>query len=189
MATRPSVFPEWATANNNDGPLGGPNKVEPGSTDKASGFLFPQKPPREWFNWLFNTIYSWVFYLDQEVTAGGNTPFAQDATTTTGLTFGYKAGSFHKRSDNTITTVAAGTIALTASNTNYIAYRPGTGIVKVLAPWTSNSTVGDLPLWVAVTDTDSITSLTDVRGETTGVFADQIVTGSSLNSNVTYAKI
>lgn len=162
MSTRPSVYPEWATTLSADGPLGGNNRVEPSSGDKATGFLYPQQPPREWFNWLLYTSYQWIQYLDEELISGGSSSFAQDNTTTTGLTFGYKKGAFSDQFAKTITEVSAGTIALTASQTNWIAYRPGTGIVKVVGAW-SGSTLGDVPLWKAVTDGSAITALTDVR--------------------------
>lgn len=162
MSTRPSVYPEWATTLSADGPLGGNNRVEPSSGDKASGFLYPQQPPREWFNWLLYTNYTWLRYLDEELISGGSSSFAQDNTTTTGLTFGYKKGVFSDQFAKTITEVAAGTIALTAASTNWIAYRPGSGIVKVVGAW-SGSTLGDVPLWKAVTDGSAITTLTDVR--------------------------
>lgn len=161
MATRPSVYPEWATTLSNNGPLGGPSRVEPSSGDKATGFLFPQQPPREWFNWLLYTNFKWIEYLDEEITAGGNASFAQSTTTTTGLTFGYKAGVFVDQYAGTLTEIAAGTIALTANDTNYIVYRPGTGVAKVVGTW--SVTEGDVPLWKVVTDGSSITSIKDIR--------------------------
>lgn len=161
MSTRPSVYPEWATTLSNNGPLGGPSRVEPSSGDKATGFLFPQQPPREWFNWLLYTNFKWIEYLDEEITAGGNTSFAQSTATTTGLTFGYKAGTFVDHYAGTLTEGVAGTIALTANDTNYIVYRPGTGVAKIVGVW--SPTEGDVPLWKIVTDGSGITSIKDIR--------------------------
>jgi len=163
MSTRPSVYPEWATTLSADGPLGGNNRVEPASGDKITGFPYPMQPPREWFNWLYWMNYKWIEYLDEELISGGSSSFAQDNTTTTGLTFGYKKGAYYNQFTKAITEVSAGTIALTSSSTNWISYRPGTGIVKVVGTFSSGATAGDVPLWKAVTDGSGITSLTDVR--------------------------
>lgn len=86
------------------------------------------------------------------------TDFDNDAGTTTGLTYGYQAGVI--RSGVTVTSVNAGTIALTASVTNYIEV-DGSGTVS------KNSTAftaGRFPMATAVTDGSGITALTDKRG-------------------------
>lgn len=81
--------------------------------------------------------------------------FGQDTNTTTGLTFGYKAGRFHNGS--AIVTVAAGTLALSASNTNYVEVdRAGT-----VSSNTSGFTAGQFPLYVVVCGISSITSVTN----------------------------
>src|SRR5574337_920082 len=86
------------------------------------------------------------------------TDFANAAGTTTGLTYGYQAGVI--RQDNVVTAVAAGTVALTASSTNYVEIN-GTGTVSSN---TTGFTAGRYPLAQVVTGASSITTITDKRG-------------------------
>jgi hypothetical protein len=63
-----------------------------------------------------------------------------------------------------ITTVANRTLALTASQTNYIEFDPaGTGTTSGLRLNTSGWTAGYIPLWTIVTLTSSINTWTDER--------------------------
>ena len=89
----------------------------------------------------------------------GITPsdFAENPATTTGLTWGYLAGTVG--SNGTPTTVAAGTVALTASTTNYVEVSPAGSVTANTAGWT----VGNVPLRLLVTGASAITSDTDVR--------------------------
>lgn len=93
--------------------------------------------------------------LDAASTA---TVFGRRASTCVGLTWGYYGGNFYK-TDKTITTLANGTVALTGSATNYIE-ATADGVVSAN---TTAFTSGRLPLYVAVTDTTSVTSYTDER--------------------------
>jgi hypothetical protein len=83
--------------------------------------------------------------------------FAEDPATTTGLTWGYKGGRV--RNDNAIIDVAAGTLALTASATNYVELTPAGSI----AANTTGFTSGRIPLSVLTTDGSAITASTDKR--------------------------
>ena len=67
--SRPSVVPEFATNNINNGLLGAPNVQEPPLGTKQSGWNYGQKPEREYFNWLHRVTYQWINYLDEQVTA------------------------------------------------------------------------------------------------------------------------
>lgn len=96
------------------------------------------------------------------------TDFANDVATTTGLTYGYKAGSI--RNDNAPVDVAAGTVALTASTTNYVEVS-GAGAISAN---TSGFTSGRFPMAQVVTGASTITTITDKRG-----FANAGVSGSS----------
>lgn len=89
----------------------------------------------------------------------GITPsdFAENPATTTGLTWGYLAGTVG--SNGTPTTVAAGTVALIASATNYVELSPAGGVTANTTGWT----VGNIPLRLLVTSASAITSDTDVR--------------------------
>jgi len=83
--------------------------------------------------------------------------FGKRIAGTTGLTFGFYGGYINV--DGVLTSVADGTVALTASITNYIeATRAG-----VVSKNTSGFTAGQIPLFTALTDTTVITTLTDFR--------------------------
>jgi hypothetical protein len=86
------------------------------------------------------------------------TDFANAAGTTTGLTYGYQAGVI--RADNVVTAVAAGTVLLTASTTNYVEVT-GAGAVSAN---TVGFTSGRFPLATVVTGVSTITTITDKRG-------------------------
>jgi hypothetical protein len=88
---------------------------------------------------------------------GDLTDFAQDTATTTGTTYGYKAGGI--RSDAVPASVSAGTIALTVSATNYVEVS-GAGTVSAN---TTGFTPGRLAMAVVVTSSSAITSVTDKR--------------------------
>lgn len=67
---KPSLKPEWAT--------GVADIVEPSGVKKGVGWII-EKPPFQFFNWLFNLIYLWIVWFDQGyrgvqlVTAAGTT--------------------------------------------------------------------------------------------------------------------
>jgi hypothetical protein len=58
MAPKPTDLPRWADLAN---PL---DVVEPPSGKKDSGFLSAEKPAHSFFNWLLNSYYRWILYLD-----------------------------------------------------------------------------------------------------------------------------
>jgi len=83
--------------------------------------------------------------------------FGRRASTCTGLTWGYYGGPMLV--DGVLTVMANGTVALTASTTNYIeATRAG-----VVSKNTTAFTPGQIPLYTAVTGTSTITSWTEYR--------------------------
>lgn len=84
--------------------------------------------------------------------------YAQDTGTTSGLDFGYKAGTI--RNDNSVSTTAAGTITLPASQTNYIEVTPSTGVVSTN---TTGYTTLRVPLFTVTTDGSGITGVVDHR--------------------------
>jgi hypothetical protein len=92
--------------------------------------------------------------LDIDSLAKGGGAFTQDEDTTTGLTFGYKAGRLHN--GKTLVTVVAGTIALSASSTNYIEVDRAGTVFKTTVGFTS----GRMPLYEVVCGLSSITSVT-----------------------------
>lgn len=84
-------------------------------------------------------------------------PFGKKKATTTGLTFGYFGGQMLV--DGVLTTIAAGTVALTAASTNYVeATRAG-----VVSKNTTGFTAGQIPLYEITTDGAAITATLDRR--------------------------
>ncbi len=86
------------------------------------------------------------------------TDFANATGTTSGLTYGYQAGFI--RADAVTTSVAAGTIALTANTTNYVEIT-GAGSVSTN---TTGFTSGRYPMCTVLTGASTITTITDKRG-------------------------
>lgn len=95
-----------------------------------------------------------------DITGGGlaSAELDEDTATTTGLTWGYKAGLL--RIGATLYDLSAGTVALTASTTNYVELDPADQIIKVNQ---TAFTVGRIPLRELVTDASAITTDTDRR--------------------------
>jgi hypothetical protein len=78
----------------------------------------------------------------------------QNPNTTAGLTFGYNVGRLHN--GKALVAIAAGTIALAASNTNYVEVdRAGAVYANTTA-----FTAGRMPLWVIVTGVSAIATVT-----------------------------
>lgn len=84
--------------------------------------------------------------------------YAQDTGTTTGLTFGYKAGKV--RNDNVLASTAAGTIAMSDASTNYVEVNPTTGVVSKN---TTAFTTLLVPLFEVTTSGGVITGVVDQR--------------------------
>lgn len=56
LPTRPTVDAEWAS--------GAADILEPSAPKKGIGWVI-EKPPLQFFNWLFNTLYKWQIYMDR----------------------------------------------------------------------------------------------------------------------------
>lgn len=83
--------------------------------------------------------------------------FGRRASTSAALTWGYYGGDMLV--DGVLTTIANGTVALTASATNYVeATRAG-----IISRNTTGFTPGQIPLYEVVTGASSVTSYTDRR--------------------------
>ena len=92
--------------------------------------------------------------------------FSKNAVTTTGLTQGYNGGNYN------VTTVADGTVALTASATNYLVVHRTTLVVSsstATTNWNDSTTYGRMAR--GVTSASVITSYTDERYSPGGIFA------------------
>ena len=83
--------------------------------------------------------------------------FGNNAVTTTGLTYGYYGG--YLWSGTTETAIAAGTIALTASATNYVQMTTAGAVSVNTVAFTS----GQIPMATVVTSASGITSIADKR--------------------------
>jgi hypothetical protein len=59
----PDKLPRWATTTVVDPVTNAPNIVEPIESKKNIGWSAFEPPARNYFNWLFNTIYNWFLYL------------------------------------------------------------------------------------------------------------------------------
>ena len=85
------------------------------------------------------------------------TLFGRRASTTSALTWGFYGG--YLLVDGVLTSIANGTVALTASTTNYVeSTRAG-----VVSKNTTGFTAGQIPLYAIVTGTATVTSYTDYR--------------------------
>jgi hypothetical protein len=85
------------------------------------------------------------------------TLFGRRASTSSGLTWGFYGGKLLV--DGVVTSIANGTVALTASTTNYVeASRAG-----VVSRNTIGFTAGSIPLYTVVTGASTVSSYTDHR--------------------------
>lgn len=80
--TRPTDDLEWATD-------GGASVTEPPALKKTQGWIFAEKPPAAWLNWLLRAVWRWVAYLDARfaaiLTAAGLTEDNTDAQVVTAI--------------------------------------------------------------------------------------------------------
>ncbi len=106
------------------------------------------------------------------------------AQTTTGLTWGYFGGAAYK-TDGTIVDIANGTIALTASVSNYIEYDP---IAGSIGKNTTAFTAGRVPLYTVVAGASSVTSYVDHRGAWRSDTAESSVAMADANQTASAAQ-
>lgn len=69
---RPSVLPEWAMIIQNNGINGEPSVVEPPPEKKLVGWVFKEKPNRQYWNWFQRTVSQWIAYLDDNLDFTGD---------------------------------------------------------------------------------------------------------------------
>lgn len=67
---KPSTLPVWAWDDQTDPDSGQPNVATPDIEFQQYGWRFKQKPPRQYFNWLFRWIYNWLKWLDDNFEEG-----------------------------------------------------------------------------------------------------------------------
>lgn len=107
------------------------------------------------------------------------TIFGRRAETCTGLTWGFYGGRM--LIDGVLTTIANATVALTASNTNYVeATRAG-----VVSKNTTGFTAGSIPLYTIVAGSSTVTSYTDERAWIAPSYITQDVSVAITTADVT----
>lgn len=110
------------------------------------------------------------------------TIFGRRQSTSSGLTWGYYGGGMWV--DGVLTTIANGTVALTASTTNYVeATRAG-----VVSKNTTAFTAGSIPLYTIVTGTATVTSYTDHRIANTPIAGRIVKAMADANQTLTAAE-
>lgn len=118
-----------------------------------------------------------------DAAVGGALAFANDPTTTTGLTYGYFGGSVYSNGANIA--IVAGTVALTGSATNYI-QRTAAGIISVN---TTGFTLGLIPMATVVTGASTITSIVDNRPAWSDLRGRQVIAVAATNITLTDAQV
>jgi len=68
MARPTAGFPDFAMNDVTDPSSGQPNVVEPSAGKKAGGFIYNEKPPRQYLNWMQRLNSLWIRYLDDGLT-------------------------------------------------------------------------------------------------------------------------
>lgn len=107
------------------------------------------------------------------------TTFGRRASTCSGLTWGYYGGTIGV--DGVLTQIANGTLALTASTTNYVeSTRAG-----VVSKNTTGFTPGSIPLYKIVVGASTVTSYTDYRAWAMPSFITQKASVTVTTADVT----
>lgn len=105
--------------------------------------------------------------------------YAKDATTTTGLTWGYLGGRWGGFA------VAAGTLTLTASNTNYIVAARATGVLSVSTASTNWDNTDDYARAYKLTvGTSTVTAVEDHRTGEGGIIGAPIPAGGGASTAI-----
>ena len=110
------------------------------------------------------------------------TNFGRRASTTAGLTWGFYGGTILV--DGVLTQLANGTVALTASATNFVE-RTRAGVVSKN---TTAFTAGQIPLYTVVTGASTITSYTDHRSLDMPVFGRLVKAMADANQTLSAAE-
>ena len=104
---KPSLYPLWATLDENDPTSGLPNKVEPTTQWKDSGQKDGEFVPRAYLNFQLDLIADWAVYLDGQIdilnAAASNLGKVSVATTTNPTLTRDQANAYIYMSGSTIT--------------------------------------------------------------------------------------
>lgn len=67
LGDKPTTLPEWASG-------AGADVTEPSGSKKQTGWTDTEKPAHQFFNWLLETTYEWLAWLEQHVHDGTDLP-------------------------------------------------------------------------------------------------------------------
>ncbi|OAJ33082.1 pyocin knob domain-containing protein [Piscirickettsia salmonis] len=175
---RPTTYPDFAMKDCTDPISGQPNVEAIPQTLIDYGYAFRDKPEFNKFNYIFRSVAQWIRYVDEVTQSFGYLPFnfGQDATTTTGLIFGYLQGSVTQNNESI--TVPAGTVTLTASTTN-IVYVDLTDTTVKATDASLPDNANDVELYEITTDASQIKNIVDKRTWINETASHQINWGNS----------
>ncbi|ODN41188.1 pyocin knob domain-containing protein [Piscirickettsia litoralis] len=175
---RPTTYPDFAMKDCTDPISGQPNVEEIPQKLIDYGYAFRDKPEFNKFNYIFRSVAQWIRYVDEVTQSFGYLPFnfGKDATTTTGLIFGYLQGSVTQNNESI--TVPAGTVALTANKTNIVYVDlTDTKVKATTSPLSDDA--NDVELYDITTDATQITNIVDKRTWINETASHQINWGNS----------
>ena len=155
-AAKPTVFPEFAVTDYNNGTGAAPNVVEPSAGKKDTGWDEGERPPRETFNWLHRITNNWVEWFDQVVMSE---VFSYDAANSSLLNMAITGGQVVVDGQRTV--VAAGSVALAASTVQYVGYEISSG--TLVTGISQFQDIDIIPLFRVTTAASSITTVEDQR--------------------------
>ena len=159
---RPTVFPEFASQDLNNGTGGAPNVVEPSESKKDSGWNEGERPPRETFNWLHRITNDWIVYLDEQVEgAAVQAGFRELPSLHTGLLF-FMAESRIREGGLNISENQS-SVTLTDNATNYVYYDASILDTATSTALWSEGNRDRIPLFIVTTLAGAITNVVDVR--------------------------
>ena len=115
---------------------------------------------------------------DVDAASPADALFSQDEDTTSGLNFGFMGGQL--RDGQTLVTIAAGTVALAPSTTNYVEVLYSGGSWAVSANQTA-FTAGAVPLYVVTTGASAVATVTNKR-VVLAAHRDSAITGKMLST-------
>jgi len=95
MTTKPTKYPDFAMDDVVDPTSGQPNIIEPSTGKKSDGWVYNEKPPRQYFNWLARLTSQWIRWIDDYLT---NTVLAHINATGTAV-HGLGTASTHASTD------------------------------------------------------------------------------------------
>ena len=66
--SKPTKYPDFAMTDVTDPASGQPNVIEPAAGKKSDGWVYNEKPPRQYFNWMQRLNSLWIRWVDDYIT-------------------------------------------------------------------------------------------------------------------------